>query len=684
MSRPRRAAAATAIALLALLGSAAPGRGDGPGEPDGRLRIHHLHSTDGQGRWQPQPRFHLEWDQPDAEAQALIRGIGYRVEDASGEVVVPTVHVDRRGHSLGPITVPALPGVYRAWVWLEGELADGPAEAVILRFDDVAPASVQPLPSTGWIKAGTDASIGFEHPAAPWPLAGIRGYAVTVDQSPGGRPCQQPDRCTEAETDLSGGAEDDGFALGQLAEGVSIVHVLAVSASGMSSTTVGAAAVRVDGTPPEVGFAPVPDRWSDRPLQVRALATDELSGMAPAASGAVTALTVDGGAALVSPGDLATATVHGDGVHLVTAAARDAAGNATWERGGGTPPAVVVRIDEAPPRVAFAPSQDPAEPERLEARVTDSLSGPAAQGWIGVRPAGDSRPYAPLPTSATGGRLVAIWDSDDSPAGEYEFRAVAFDAAGNRASGERREGGAAMTLASPLKPPTTLQVGFGGERLTAQSCRRVHGRVRCRRRQIRSLDRRPSLARARYGRETPVAGRLSTQAGAPLAGLPVSVSEEFDPGAGLQTRTTTIQTGAGGRFLVHLAPGPSRRIQVWFGGDRVLGRAAGRPLRLRVHPAVRLHASARTALVGGAPVLFSGSVAPAPGAPVELQFRLPGGRWSQFRSVATDSQGRFRYPYAFSDDDSRGVGFQFRAVVPPRPGWPYAEGASLPVTVAGR
>ena len=73
VSRPRRAAAATAIALLALLGSAAPGRGDGPGEPDGRLRIHHLHSTDGQGRWQPQPRFHLEWDQPDAEAQALIR-----------------------------------------------------------------------------------------------------------------------------------------------------------------------------------------------------------------------------------------------------------------------------------------------------------------------------------------------------------------------------------------------------------------------------------------------------------------------------------------------------------------------------------------------------------------------------------------------------------------------------------
>ena len=331
---------------------------------------------------------------------------------------------------------------------------------------------------------------------------------MTVDQSPGGRPCQQPDRCTEAETDLSGGAEDDGFALGQLAEGVSIVHVLAVSASGMSSTTVGAAAVRVDGTPPEVGFAPVPDDGPTARCRCRALATDELSGMAPAASGAVTALTVDGGAALVSPGDLATATVHGDGVHLVTAAARDAAGNATWERGGGTPPAVggPDRRSAAARRLRAVPGPGGAGADRSAASPTRS-PGPPGAGLD--RESGPPATAGPSRRSRRA-RRAGGWSPSGTPTtprrGSYEFRAIAFDAAGNRASGERREGGAAMMLASPLKRPTTLQVGFGGERLTAQRCRRVHGRVRCRRRQIRSLDRRPSLARARYGRETPVGG----------------------------------------------------------------------------------------------------------------------------------------------------------------------------------
>ena len=49
----------------------------------------------------------------------------------------------------------------------------------------------------------------------------------------------------------------------------------------------------------------------------------------------------------------------------------------------------------------------------------------------------------------------------------------------------------------------------------------------------------------------------------------------------------------------------------------------------------------------------------------ELQFRFPGSDWSEFRTVQTDAHGRFRYPYAFSDD-SRGVRFQFAPSPPPR------------------
>ena len=52
-------------------------------------------------------------------------------------------------------------------------------------------------------------------------------------------------------------------------------------------------------------------------------------------------------------------------------------------------------------------------------------------------------------------------------------------------------------------------------------------------------------------------------------------------------------------------------------------------------------------------------------------------------SVQTDGNGRFRFPYAFSDDDSRGVRFLFRAYAPPQPGWPYEPAASRPVAVTG-
>jgi hypothetical protein len=105
---------------------------------------------------------------------------------------------------------------------------------------------------------------------------------------------------------------------------------------------------------------------------------------------------------------------------------------------------------------------------------------------------------------------------------------------------------------------------------------------------------------------------------------------------------------------------------------------------------VRLRASAATATVGGAPIVFHGSVDQTAaargkkGLPVELQFRYPGADWSEFRTVEADAHGRFRYAYRFSDDDSRGVRFQFRAYVGQKEGWPYEPAFSRPVVVTGR
>jgi hypothetical protein len=82
-------------------------------------------------------------------------------------------------------------------------------------------------------------------------------------------------------------------------------------------------------------------------------------------------------------------------------------------------------------------------------------------------------------------------------------------------------------------------------------------------------------------------------------------------------------------------------------------------------------------------VIADKGVIPVQGRSLALQFRVPGMAWTEFRTVRTDARGRFRYAYRFSDDDSRGVRFQFRAYAPAQSDWPYEPGSSGPVAVLG-
>ncbi len=440
-----------------------------------------------------------------------------------------------------------------------------------------------------------------------------------------------------------------------------MVRALAVSGSGVSSATVGSAVIRVDAARPRVELAGAPRGWADGPVRLAARASDALSGMRPSGpAGPFTAIAVNGAVPKAEPGDSTSTTVSGDGVHRVAAFARDAAGNS----GEGTPIVATVSIDEGPPVVRFGRAQDPAEPERIEATVSDPLSGPSpARGVITVRPTGSRQRWQPLPTTVLPGKLVARWDSDSFAPGDYEFRASGYDAAGNGTDSERRRNGARMILRSPLKAPTRIEAGLGAPRASARA--------------------------VRYAQGVLYRGRLSLASGEPLAGMPVRVVEAFDPGSDPAQRVTLVETAADGSFRARLAPGPSRRVEAAFPGSRVFSRGSGGRARLEVGAGVRLRASAAAARVGGAPVVFSGRLGslatelPAEGMPVELQFRFGRERWREFRTVQTDARGRFRYAYAFSDDDSRGVRFQFRAYVSGGD-WPYEPAASSAVTVAGR
>ena len=654
-------------------------------------RMANLRVEGGEASWHAERAFRLEWDQVPGPP-VYPRAVVYRLYDSAGHLVKGPVRNTETVHAIDPLEVPPAPGRYTVEAWLEdAEGRAGPASQATLRFDDTAPTPPTPQ-APGWLAGHEAAVLEIGHPSGATPISGIRGYALSLDRGDGSYPCARPRRCSLAETDLAGGVSDDTIALGTLPEGITYARVVAVSGAGVASP-VASVPLKADATLPQLSLQGLPAGWSNGPVRVTVLARDELSGMAASGpAGPFTAVAVDGRVPGLAEGNSISTWVTGTGVHQVSYFARDAAGNVgDGQLGSPAPETATVRIDEEPPRVLFVAAQDPSEPERIEATVADSLSGPSPdRGSIRLRRAGTHGRFEELPTQVIGGRLVAHWDSDSYPRGKYEFLATGFDLAGNAATGGDRARGAKMVLVNPLKTPIELEAGFGGRQMTWHRCRRSrHGR-RCRRETIGNFEDRPTTRTIPFGQGLRFSGRLKSVPGASLGGLEVAVTETFAAGAAPARRTTLVRTEGDGGFSLRLAPGPSREVTAAFAGTRTLTRAAGGSVHLAVQAAVRLRASAATARIGGAPVVFSGSVertgtAPSEeGLPVELQFRYPGAEWSEFRTVEADARGRFRYPYRFSDDDSRGVRFQFRAYVKGREGWPYEPAYSRPIAVTGR
>jgi hypothetical protein len=619
----------------------------------------------GEESWHPQRSFALRWTNPPGPVVA----VHYRVLNPSGQVAVTETTLGWAATAIQHLSVPPAPGAYTAEVWLEdGGGAQGTPVTAKLRFDDGKPAQIESALVPAWIsRTMFPYTLHLGHPAGTPPLSGIRGYAATIDGLAGGSSCLPAATCGAGEAELQGGVAGDSLTITELPEGTSYLHAVAASGSGTRSASSADTALHVDKTDPAMLLTGDPSGWSNRPLTLTATATDAASGMIASDGGAepFTAIRIDGGAPVRAEGSEVSATVIASGIHSVAYYARDAAGNiadgyASNGRPNHAPATATVAIDREPPRVAFAGAQDPLDPERVEARVSDPLSGPdPALGSIGVRPAGSGERFAELPTGHSGSLLRARWDSEADPPGLYEFRAIAYDAAGNSASSSSKGDGSPMRLSNPLKIAARLRSDFRSRTV-------------------------------RYGRGATFSGRLIAGRHAPLPGMPVRVIERFDPGAALAERVSTVRTGAGGAFSIHLSPGPSRDLVAIAPPTATVRGASSEPLRLAVRSGLRMRASSAVARVGGRPVVFRGGIAangaaiPDEGKTVQLQFRLPGLPWSEFRTIHTDSHGHFRYAYRFADDDSRGVRFQFRAYAPAQAGWPFEPAGSLPVQVLGR
>jgi len=146
-----------------------------------------------------------------------------------------------------------------------------------------------------------------------------------------------------------------------------------------------------------------------------------------------------------------------------------------------------------------------------------------------------------------------------------------------------------------------------------------------------------------------------------------------------------VATGADGRAMLLLEPGPSRRVLLEYRAhvgdtqpaavDRLrLDVRAGvtltvRPRRLRSVRAIRL-----SGRLLAAPVSGSGKI-------VTLQ-AYERGRWRDFESARTRRRGRFSARYRFSRD-ARGT-FPIRAVARADAAYAYATGRSRTVRVRVR
>jgi hypothetical protein len=327
---------------------------------------------------------------------------------------------------------------------------------------------------------------------------------------------------------------------------------------------------------------------------------------------------------------------------------------------------VPLRLDDVKPALAFATE---GSEEEVRAEVSDALSGPDS-GQILYRrvdaPSWTELPTKLVPEEETGAAgLVAPMPGLGF--GTYVFRADAADAAGNTASTTLRTDGTQMAVRR-VPPP---HVPRAKSRLFAR-LRGGHGRG--------------DALTVAFGAPALLSGRLTRADGSGLAAREIRVVSHPSRGALAPIEMQTATTGEEGGFELQLPPGPSRRLNVIFGGDGGLEEATRRGLELRVRSGISFRAMPRKLRTDQAVRLsgkIKGSGAPIPrrGKLVAIQYLEEAThRWRPVLVTRSDHHGRFRAHYRFRYVSGR-ASIRLRATALAEERWPYAPGSSPPVTI---
>ena len=349
-----------------------------------------------------------------------------------------------------------------------------------------------------------------------------------------------------------------------------------------------------------------------------------------------------GSAQIVQLVDTAAAPFH-NGSNAVAVTARDYPGNAS------PPSSRTVLIDNAPPSLTFVGEQDAASPETIRAAVSDQDSG-VGSATLYVRAVG-AADWQSLQTKIVGGQARAEVNSSAYPPGDYEFRAVAVDVAGNVAETTTTADGDPMRLTFPLRPPVELRAHLnkGGSRSQV----------------------------VRYGADAKAKGLLLDEAGEPIDGADITIVEHFGAGALLRERVSHATTNEKGKWRSKIPGGPSRDVEATFDGSAAYGAASRSVGTFLVRSRASLQTS-RKNVPEGKTVEFEGKVdhygarIPAGGKLVELQVRVKTGRWQTVgQSFRTNEKGVYRRSYQFGKQYTQDALFRFRLKVKREANWPY-------------
>jgi hypothetical protein len=191
-----------------------------------------------------------------------------------------------------------------------------------------------------------------------------------------------------------------------------------------------------------------------------------------------------------------------------------------------------------------------------------------------------------------------------------------------------------------------------------------------------------TTTRVGFGSGTMINGWLGTVEGNALGGQPVRIMSAPDvPGATL-TQAATAVTHPDGTWSVRLPRGPSRLVQVRYGGTNTVEPSASTIAHVVVPAAVTLSLSSHRTHWGSTIAIsgrLRGCCVPPAGELVSLRIGWRGGS-AAIGQVYSRTNGRFRATYTFL----RGSGterYRIWATTATESDYPYATGASRPARI---